>query len=69
MAKLDNPWRALGLVSVLGLDFAICVVAGFMIGRYADRLLATDPWFLLIGLITGIAIGVYTVYRLIRPYL
>ncbi|HZG81142.1 AtpZ/AtpI family protein [Brevibacillus panacihumi] len=62
-------WRAIGLVSVIGVDFAVCVVGGFLLGRYVDRWLATDPWFLLVGLISGIVVGSYTVYRLILPYL
>ncbi|WP_400162644.1 AtpZ/AtpI family protein [Brevibacillus sp. TJ4] len=69
MAKFDNPWRTVAFVGVVGLDFAFCVVAGFLLGRYLDRLFATEPWLLLFCLIMGIAIGVYSVYRLVRPYL
>lgn len=69
LAKFDSPWRAIGFAGLVGVDFAICIVAGVLIGRYVDRLLSTNPWCMLIGLLLGLATGVYSVYRLIRPYL
>lgn len=69
MSKLDNPWQAITLVSLIGVDMAVCVVAGVWLGKYIDGLLATNPWFLLVGLLAGLGIGVYSVYRIIRAYL
>jgi ATP synthase protein I len=69
LSKLDNPWRAITLVSLIGVDMAVCVVAGVWLGKYIDRLFATAPWFLLIGLLVGLGAGVYSVYRIIRAYL
>ncbi|WP_126428854.1 AtpZ/AtpI family protein [Brevibacillus marinus] len=67
--RLDNPWQAIALVSVIGVDLAICVLAGFWVGRYLDRWLQTDPWLMLLGMLAGLAAGVYSVYLLIRSYL
>ncbi|GAA4720710.1 AtpZ/AtpI family protein [Brevibacillus fulvus] len=69
MSKLDNPWQAFTLISLIGVDMAVCVISGVMLGRYIDRLLNTSPWFLMIGLLIGLGIGVYSVYRIIRSYL
>ena len=69
MSKMNNPWRAVGLVSVIGADLAVCVVGGVFLGRYIDRLLSSSPWFLLVGLLVGLAVGIYSVYRLVRGYL
>jgi ATP synthase protein I len=69
LSKLDNPWRAITLVSLIGVDLAICVVAGVTLGKYIDGLLATKPWFLMLGLLVGLGVGVYSVYRIIRAYL
>jgi ATP synthase protein I len=67
--KIDNPWRAITLVSLIGADLAVCVIAGVYLGRYVDSLLATKPWFMMIGLLAGLGIGVYSVYRIVRGYL
>jgi len=69
LSKMNNPWRAVGLVSVIGADLAVCVVGGVFLGRYIDRLLSSSPWFLLVGLLVGLAVGIYSVYRLVRGYL
>ncbi|KQL46593.1 AtpZ/AtpI family protein [Brevibacillus choshinensis] len=69
MSKIDNPWRAITLVTLIGVDMAICVIAGVFLGKYLDGLFATNPLFLMIGLLAGLGIGVYSVYRIIRGYL
>ncbi|MFD2368444.1 AtpZ/AtpI family protein [Brevibacillus sp. GCM10020057] len=69
MSKIDNPWRAITLVTLIGVDMAICVVAGVFLGKYLDGLFASNPLFLMIGLLAGLGLGVYSVYRIIRGYL
>ncbi|WNC14533.1 AtpZ/AtpI family protein [Brevibacillus brevis] len=69
MSKIDNPWRAITLVTLIGVDMAICVVAGVYLGKYLDGLFASNPLFLMIGLLAGLGIGVYSVYRIVRGYL
>lgn len=69
MSKIDNPWRAITLVTLIGVDMAICVVAGVYLGKYLDGLFASNPLFLMIGLLAGLGIGVYSVYRIVRWYL
>jgi ATP synthase protein I len=67
--KFDNPWRMIGLVSVIGVDLAVSVLAGYWIGQYVDNWLETTPIFMLIGLLLGLGAGVYSVYLIIRSYL
>jgi ATP synthase protein I len=69
LPKIDNPWQAVGLVSLIGVDMAVCVVSGVYLGKYIDGLLATKPWFMMLGLLVGLGVGVYSVYRIIRGYL
>lgn len=69
MSKINSPWRAVGLVSVIGADLAICVVGGVWLGKYIDSQLMSSPWFLLTGLLLGLTVGIYSVYRLVRRYL
>jgi len=69
VSKIDNPWRAITLVTLIGVDMAICVIAGVLLGKYLDGLFASNPLFLMIGLLAGLGTGVYSVYRIIRGYL
>lgn len=69
MPKIDNPWRAITLVTLIGVDMAVCVIAGVYLGKYLDGLFATNPIFLMVGLLAGLGIGVYSVYRIVRGYL
>ncbi len=69
MSKLDNPWQAIIFVSLIGVDLAVCVLAGFWLGQYIDRVYGTNPWFMIVGLFLGLGTGVYSVYRLVRAYL
>jgi F0F1-type ATP synthase assembly protein I len=69
LAKLDNPWQAFTLVTLIGTDLAVCVVAGVLVGKYIDGKYHTSPLFLMVGLLAGLGIGVYSVYRIIRKYL
>lgn len=65
----DNPWKALFLVTVIGVDFAVCVLLGFFAGKWlAERLDAGAVW-MVVGLFAGIIAGVGTIYALVRPFL
>ncbi|QDX91644.1 AtpZ/AtpI family protein [Brevibacillus laterosporus] len=67
--KVNNPWKAIGLVSIIGADLAICIVAGVLFGKYLDEWLHTAPWIMIVGLFLGLGVGIVSVYRMIRPYL
>jgi F0F1-type ATP synthase assembly protein I len=52
-------------MSFVGLGFEIAVpvaVLGF-VGHRADRWLATEPWLMLLGLMLGMAVSFYTLFR------
>jgi ATP synthase protein I len=63
-----EAWRAFGLVSAIGLDLAICAIGGTMLGRWLDSLLGTKPWLLLVGIILGLAVGIYGITKLIAVF-
>lgn len=65
----QNPWRALALVSVMGIDLAVFVLLGFWAGKWLDRQLQTEPIFLIVGIILGMIVGVGIIIRLIKPFL
>ncbi len=59
----QGAWKALGELSSVGLALVLCTVIGLVGGYYADRLLGTSPWLLLIGLVLGIAAGFVNLFR------
>ncbi|MFD2171751.1 AtpZ/AtpI family protein [Tumebacillus lipolyticus] len=64
----NEAWRAFGLVSAIGLDLAICTIGGTFLGRFLDGLLGTSPWLLLVGIILGLAVGIYGITKLIAAF-
>jgi ATP synthase protein I len=59
--------RAMGVVSVCGLDLALLILIGVLAGRFVDSKLHSTPWGLLIGLFIGLIAGFYTAYLIIAP--
>ena len=70
----DQPARerpqlsGLGLAG-LGLAVACCLVAGLALGWFLDDQLGTAPVFILVGMASGILLGVLGSYREMRRYL
>lgn len=64
----QSPWRALVLVTAIGIDLAICVLAGVWAGRWLDERMGSDPLFLIIGIFLGLAVGILVIIRLIKPF-
>ena len=63
-----NRWRdysGLALVGEVGLTISLSMLAGVGIGLFIDSKLGTSPIATLIGLLLGLAAGIYGVYRLI----
>ncbi len=50
----------------LGTMLFACVAVGLALGYFADRLLGTSPWLVLIGLGLGIGTAGVNFYRTIR---
>ncbi|MDP9350721.1 MAG: AtpZ/AtpI family protein [Chloroflexota bacterium] len=63
--KLDrSTLRALGLVSGIGFSIAIAIGGGVLLGIFLDNALGTDPVFLIVGVLGGLALAAYSLYRL-----
>jgi hypothetical protein len=63
----DNPWRAAGLVSAIGIDLALMLGLGWWLGSTYDQNQGTRYGYL-IGLLVGLVVGIATVALLIRKY-
>ena len=60
----DDLGRTLALVSQLGFVVLACILGGFGLGLYLDRLFGTFPVLLIVFLLAGIAGGFWRAYVL-----
>lgn len=63
-----NLWKTLILANALGIDFVVCVLAGFFLGSYAERLTGQILW-MVAGLLLGIAAGIWSVIFIVKRYM
>ena len=63
-----HPFPAMALMSAILSQLAGSVLAGVFLGRWLDRNMGTEPLFLVVGLLAGLAAGVYGVFRLVHHY-
>lgn len=63
----ENPWRAAGLVTAIGVELAVCVGLGWWIGSTVDRNNGTSSWYM-VGLVLGLIAGIGSAVGLIRKY-
>lgn len=72
MTKSKNdgiPWRAMGLVTALGLDIAACTLLGFYVGRWVGKMNESVPLGTGLGVLIGVIVGVINVIVLIKKVL
>ena len=62
------PLRALALASSISAEIAAGTVAGFMGGRWLDNKFHTDPWLMIVGLLLGMAAGMWGVYHTLETF-
>jgi ATP synthase protein I len=65
----QSPWKALSLVTVIGMDIVICIMAGVWLGRKADQYFGMAPWGMVAGVMIGIGVGVIIIIPLIKKLL
>ncbi|MQA87344.1 MAG: hypothetical protein GEV03_22630 [Streptosporangiales bacterium] len=65
----DDRGRPLLALAGLGMTNAACLLGGAGLGWLVDSRLGTTPVFILVGLISGIVIGVLATYKEVRKYL
>jgi ATP synthase protein I len=58
--------RQIASYSTLGLEMGLSVAVGAVIGYYIDKWLNTEPWFLIIFFVFGVAAGFRSLYRALK---
>lgn len=64
-----NPWKAMGLVGVIGVELAVLVLAGIWLGKTVDSIFQTSPVFIIIGIFSGFAVGIWSIVKIVKPFL
>ncbi|WP_152396315.1 AtpZ/AtpI family protein [Paenibacillus guangzhouensis] len=64
-----TPWRAMGLVTLLGLDLAVCTLVGYFAGKWIGEKVGSVPLCTAAGVLLGVLIGVSNVIVLIKKVL
>jgi predicted F0F1-ATPase subunit len=60
-----SGWASLALLGQVGLTIVLSMLLGIGLGLFIDHQLNSAPVATLIGLLLGLAAGVYGVYRLV----
>ncbi|MBE3570256.1 MAG: AtpZ/AtpI family protein [Bacillales bacterium] len=67
MAQIHkSPYRAMALYSTILSQLAGFVLIGIFLGRWIDGKCQTEPLFLVIGILLGLAAGTLAMLRTIR---
>ena len=66
--KKHSVGRALALVSQLGIQMAVCIVLGVVIGILLDRWLDTTPIFIIIFTIFGTGAAIKMIYDIAKEW-
>ncbi|WP_223066002.1 AtpZ/AtpI family protein [Paenibacillus caui] len=59
-------WRMAGTVSVLGIEFAICTLAGFYLGSWLGSRLGNQGIWVAASVLAGMAAGIIGAVAVIR---
>ena len=65
----QNPWRAVGLATAIGVDLVVCMGAGYGIGYLMKGWFGGNPIWLVVGIMVGFIAGVAGLIWLMRFYL
>lgn len=66
--KKRHPLHAMGLMSAILSQLVGSILIGIFAGKWIDSYLETEPLFLILGLLLGLAAGVYAMLKLVHHY-
>ena len=66
--KKNAPLTAIAVTTTIGTELAITVLLGFYGGQLLDRQLGTEPWFLVTGVLAGVAVGIVGIIQTMQRF-
>lgn len=66
--KQRNPMKGYALMTGILSQLVGSILIGIFGGKWIDGKLETFPLFLIIGLLLGLATGIYTMIRLVQQF-
>lgn len=66
--KERHPFQAMALMSAILSQLVGSVLIGIFSGRWLDRVIGTEPLFLIIGLLIGLTAGIFAMLRLVQHF-
>jgi ATP synthase protein I len=66
--KSRSWWFQAAQFTGIGWYIAISILAPTLLGVWIDGKIGTAPWFLLIGLLFGVVVAFYGIYRMASGY-
>lgn len=64
--KYNEVFRALADFTQIGVSIAASVLIGVLLGQYLDDKFGTEPWFLSVFSILGVALGIRTLFNIAK---
>jgi len=68
MKQTNGSLKAFMFVGLIGVDLAITTIGGFWLGRLLDRKWNTEPLFLIMGVLLGLAVGISSLIPLVKSF-
>ncbi|WMT40711.1 AtpZ/AtpI family protein [Paenibacillus sp. D2_2] len=62
----NSGWKAVGLVTALGIELAVCTFGGFYLGSWLDKIWLGNGLGIGLGVLLGIIIGILGIIALIK---
>ena len=69
MWMLDDSWRPLAGLFSVGMVLVAGILLGYFAGSWLDGRLSTTPWFMVVGVLLGTAVGFLELFRIVKKSL
>ncbi|MCR8645097.1 AtpZ/AtpI family protein [Paenibacillus sp. N1-5-1-14] len=62
----SNPWKAVGMVSALGIDLVVCMGLGYYLGKLMSDAAGGQPLWIVLGVVLGLIVGIVSIIVILR---